>query len=125
MSRGSGHVVVATGFNREVATIRQGGVVVVAGGGDPVALRARIERAAAGAAAGLAAGAAVMAGQPHGAVSDPDVTDAPAVIDGGDLGPAAYALLVDYRAKLGWARDAVDNDADRASAVARQMLAAS
>lgn len=45
-----GHVVVATGFNREVATIRQGGVVVVAGGGDPVGLRARIERAAAGAA---------------------------------------------------------------------------
>jgi len=27
------HVVVATGFNREVATIRQSGVVVVAGGG--------------------------------------------------------------------------------------------
>ncbi len=44
------HVVVATGFNREVATIRQGGVVVVAGGGDPVGLRARIEAAAAGAA---------------------------------------------------------------------------
>ncbi len=41
-------VVVATGFNREVATIRQSGVVVVAGGGDPVGLRARIERAAAG-----------------------------------------------------------------------------
>ncbi len=50
MSGGSGHVVVATGFNREVATVRQGGVVVVAGGGDPVALRARLERAAAGAA---------------------------------------------------------------------------
>lgn len=45
-----GHVAVATGFNREVATIRQPGVVVVAGGGDPVGLRARIERAAAGAA---------------------------------------------------------------------------
>ena len=43
-------VVVATGFNREVATIRQSGVVVVAGGGDPVGLRSRIERAAAGAA---------------------------------------------------------------------------
>ncbi len=50
MSVGSGHVVVATGFNREVATIRQGGVVVVAGGGDPVGLRVAIERAAAGAA---------------------------------------------------------------------------
>ena len=44
------HVVVATGFNREVATLRQSGIVVVAGGGDPVGLRARIELAAAGAA---------------------------------------------------------------------------
>ena len=45
------HVVVATGFNREVACVRWlSGVVPVAGGGDPVALRARIERAAAGAA---------------------------------------------------------------------------
>ena len=43
------HVVVATGFNREVATLRQPGVVVVAGGGDPIALRTRIEQAAAGA----------------------------------------------------------------------------
>lgn len=42
-------VVVATGFNREVATLRQAGLVVVAGGGDPVALRARIESAADGA----------------------------------------------------------------------------
>ena len=44
------HVVVATGFNREAATVRQPGTVTVVGGGDPVALRARIERAAAGAA---------------------------------------------------------------------------
>lgn len=44
------HVVVATGFNREVATLRQSGIVVVAGGGDPVGLRAQIELAAAGAA---------------------------------------------------------------------------
>ena len=43
-------VVVATGFNREVATLRQSGIVVVAGGGDPVGLRARLEQAAAGAA---------------------------------------------------------------------------
>ena len=50
MTTTTGHVVVATGFNREVATIRQSGVVVVAGGGDPVGLRAAIERAAAGAA---------------------------------------------------------------------------
>jgi len=46
----TGHVVVATGFNREVQTIRQPGVVVVAGGGDPVGLRAKLEQAAAGAA---------------------------------------------------------------------------
>ncbi|MEO7680314.1 MAG: phosphorylase [Sphingomonas sp.] len=46
----TGHVVVATGFNREVATLRQSGIVVVAGGGDPVGLRAKIEQAAAGAA---------------------------------------------------------------------------
>ena len=46
----SGHVVVATGFDREAATIRQSGVFVVAGGGDPAGLRTRLERAAAGAA---------------------------------------------------------------------------
>ncbi len=46
----SGHVVVATGFNREVACLRGiAGVVAVAGGGDPMALRARIEATAAGA----------------------------------------------------------------------------
>lgn len=45
----TGHVVVATGFNREVDTIRQPGVVVVAGGGDPIGLRRKIEQAAAGA----------------------------------------------------------------------------
>ena len=46
----SGHVVLATGFNREIACVRElAGVVPVAGGGDPVALRRRIEAAAAGA----------------------------------------------------------------------------
>ncbi|WP_375395765.1 phosphorylase [uncultured Sphingomonas sp.] len=46
----SGHVVVATGFNREVACVSHlAGVVPVAGGGDPVGLRTRLERAAAGA----------------------------------------------------------------------------
>ncbi|QJU57516.1 hopanoid-associated phosphorylase [Sphingomonas sp. AP4-R1] len=46
-----GHVVLATGFNREVACVAGlAGVVPVAGGGDPVALRARIEAAARGAA---------------------------------------------------------------------------
>ncbi|QQV76022.1 hopanoid-associated phosphorylase [Sphingomonas aliaeris] len=52
----SGHVVVATGFNREVATLRQAGIVVVAGGGDPVGLRAKIEAAASGAAGILSYG---------------------------------------------------------------------
>ncbi len=87
-----------------------------------------IAGAAAGAAAGLAAGAAVMAsaggnsatGDANGATSD---TAQP--IDGGTLGPAAYALLVDYRAKLGATRALVDGDADRATAAARQMLGAS
>ncbi len=80
--------------------------------------------AAAGAAAGLAAGAAVMAGASgpdRGAGGDIDGTSP---IDGGELGPAAYAMLVDYRAKLGATRGLVDDDADRATAVARQMLAA-
>lgn len=45
----AGHVVVATGFNRETACVANlAGVVAVAGGGDPVALRRRIETAAAG-----------------------------------------------------------------------------
>ena len=45
----TGHVVLATGFNREAACVAGlAGVVPVAGGGDPVALRQRIETAAAG-----------------------------------------------------------------------------
>jgi hypothetical protein len=44
-------------------------------------------------------------------------------VDGGDLTPAAPPRLVDYSEKLGATRDLVDSDADRASAVARQMLA--
>ena len=87
MSR-SGHVVVATGFNREVACVDTlAGVVAVAGGGDPVALRARIEQAAAGAAGivsfgmtgalvdGLAIGDWVVADRLSGALErdcDPD-----------------------------------------------------
>ena len=81
--------------------------------------------AAAGAAAGIAAGAAVLAGASRqsgaGSVAGGGTSDS---IDGGELGPAAYALLVDYRAKLGVTRGLVDDDADRATAVARQMLAA-
>ena len=77
----SGHVILATGFNREIACVRGlAGVVPVAGGGDPVALRHRIEQAAAGAAGivsfgmtgaladGLAIGDWVVADRLHGAV---------------------------------------------------------
>lgn len=81
--------------------------------------------AAAGAAAGLAAGAAVMAGSGSSNAPEPESDAAAPPIDGGTLGPTAYGLLVDYRAKLGATRDLVNDDADRATAVARQMLAAS
>ncbi len=82
--------------------------------------------AAAGAAAGLAAGAAVMAGRDGAGAGpgDPQSDAQPPPIDGGSLGPAAYALLVDYRAKMAATRELVSDDADRATAVARQMLAA-
>jgi adenosylhomocysteine nucleosidase len=46
----SGHIVVVTGFNREVATIARPGVVAIAGGGVAENLRARLETAAQGAA---------------------------------------------------------------------------
>lgn len=45
----SGHVVVVTGFNREVATIARPGVVAIAGGGAAEKLRAALETAAQGA----------------------------------------------------------------------------
>jgi flagellar M-ring protein FliF len=48
-----------------------------------------------------------------------------APVDGGDLAPAASLQLVDYTEKLGTTRGLVESDADRATAVARQMLAAS
>lgn len=44
-------------------------------------------------------------------------------VDGGDLQPAPPAAL-DYRAKLGSARELVEADPDRATAVARQLLGA-
>ena len=51
----AGHVIVATGFNREVACLRGiAGVVPVAGGGDPARLRHRIEAALAAGARGIA-----------------------------------------------------------------------
>lgn len=86
------HVVLATGFNREIACVRGiAGIVPVAGGGDPVALRRRLEQAAAGAAGivsfgmtgalvdGLAIGDWVVADRLHGAVDlscNPDWRDA-------------------------------------------------
>lgn len=49
------HVIVATGFNREVACLRGiAGVVPIAGGGDPARLRHRIEAALAAGAGGIA-----------------------------------------------------------------------
>lgn len=42
-------VVVVTGFNREVETLRQPGLRVIAGGGDEAGLRAKLEQAADGA----------------------------------------------------------------------------
>lgn len=76
-----GHVVLATGFNREIACVRGlGGIVPVAGGGDPAGLRHRIEAAAPGALGlvsfgmtgalvdGLAIGDWVVADRLHGAV---------------------------------------------------------
>ena len=47
-------VIVATGFNREVACVEgMAGIVAVAGGGDPAALRTRIEAAAGRGASGI------------------------------------------------------------------------
>lgn len=82
MGHVAGHVVVATGFNREVACVSAlEGVIAVAGGGDPVGLRARIEHAAEGAAGivsfgmagaladGLAIGDWAIADRLHGAVA--------------------------------------------------------
>ncbi|MFZ4689561.1 MAG: flagellar basal-body MS-ring/collar protein FliF [Polymorphobacter sp.] len=50
--------------------------------------------------------------------------EAPPPVNGGDLVPAPAIQLVDYSEKLGTTRGLVDSDADRATAVARQMLAA-
>jgi flagellar M-ring protein FliF len=45
-------------------------------------------------------------------------------IDGGELAPEPAKQLLDYSEKLGATRELVESDADRATAVARQMLAA-
>ena len=88
----TGHVVVATGFNREVDCVRHlAGVLPVAGGGNPAGLRAALEKAAAGASGivsfgmtgalvdGLAIGDWVVADRLHGAIElacDPAWTQA-------------------------------------------------
>lgn len=54
--------------------------------------------------------------------ASPSDTGTPIPVDGGDLVPVAAAI--DYGAKLGQTRSLVDSDADRATAVARQMLVA-
>lgn len=46
----TGSILVATGTRREAAVLRRSGLAVIPGGGDPAALRARLEAAAAGAA---------------------------------------------------------------------------
>ena len=100
--------------------------IVVAGGIVALVLMRRRKAAAVAAAAALpASGAAPAAasgrdGEPL--VPIPEGLAPP--IDGGMLTPAGAMQLVDYSAKLGTTREIVDGDADRATAVARQMLAA-
>ncbi len=72
----------------------------------------------------LAAGESRAGMAEAGAVAEAPGATAPATVDGGDLAAAPPPALVDYREKLGSARELVDSDADRATAVARQMLAA-
>ena len=142
MGHVSGHVVVATGFNREVATIRQPGVVAVAGGGDPVALRARLERAAAGAAGimsygmagalvdGLAIGDWVIADRLSGAIDldcDPAWRDAlaaalPTARIGGFFADGRMIDTIAEKLALGQRHDAlaVDMESQIAGAVAAE-----
>jgi flagellar M-ring protein FliF len=88
------------------------GLVILIGGGvlGFVLLRARKQARKANAGSGNAG-------------PDSAAGAAPAV-DGGVLTPATALQLVDYSAKLDTTRGIVSDDADRATAVARQMLAA-
>ena len=74
----------------------------------------------------LVGGSVVALRSRKGRKSAPAAETAP-MIDGGDLTPAASAAPagLDYSEKLGTTRGLVTADADRATAVARQMLAAS
>jgi adenosylhomocysteine nucleosidase len=138
----TGHVVVATGFNREVQTLRQGGIVVVAGGGDPVGLRRKIEAAAAGAAGiasygmtgalvdGLAIGDWVVADRLSGAIEvecDPAWRDAlaarlPGARIGGFFADGRMIDTVAEKLALGERHDAlaVDMESHVAAAVAAE-----
>ena len=96
------------------------GLVILLGGGvlGFVLLRARKQARKARAGSGNAG--------PDSAGAAPGATPgaAAAAVDGGVLTPATALQLVDYSAKLDTTRGIVSDDADRATAVARQMLAA-
>ena len=139
----TGHVVVATGFNREVACVRAlAGVVPVAGGGDPIGLRARLEDAAVGAAGivsfgmsgaladGLAIGDWVVADRLWGAIAldcDPGWTAAlaaalPGARVGGFYADGRMIDTVAEKLALGDRHDAlaVDMESHVAGAVAAE-----
>jgi flagellar M-ring protein FliF len=102
--------------------------ILVVGGGIVLLLLRRRKAVAAtavsttGGAAAPGAGGAVAGRDGDVLATIPDSL-AP-LIDGGMLTPAGAMQLVDYSAKLGTTRSLVNDDADRATAVARQMLAA-
>jgi hypothetical protein len=139
----AGHVVVATGFNREVACLAGiDGVVPVAGGGDPDALRRRIEAARPGAVGivsfgmtgalvdGLGIGDWVVADRLCGAVDlacDPAWTAAlaarlPAARIGGFYADGRMIDTVAEKLALGTARGAlaVDMESHVAAAIAAE-----
>lgn len=139
----SGHVVVATGVKREAACLRGlAGVIAVVGGGDPVALRRRIETAAEGASAiasfgmagalvdGLAIGDWVVADRLSGAVEascDPNWRDAlaaalPGARIGGVYADGRMIASLDEKLALGQKYDAlaVDMESHVAAAIATQ-----
>ena len=104
-------------------------IAILVVGGGIVLLLLRRRKAVAATAVSTTGGAAVPGAGGAVAGRDGDVLAtipdslAP-LIDGGMLTPAGAMQLVDYSAKLGTTRSLVNDDADRATAVARQMLAA-
>ena len=95
-------------------------IAVLVAGGAVTAVLLRRRKAAA---AATAIAAPVIGPDGEFIATAPDL--ASPLVDGGMLTPAAAMQLVDYSAKLGTTRTLVNDDADRATAVARQMLAAS